>query len=76
MKDPKPPTLLRLKPIVASARYQDALNLEGLDTVILDGAPSSPLAFAKISIPAYGSAESKDACNVQDHRPALLGGFR
>jgi len=40
MKDPKPPTLLRLKPIIANARYQDASNLEGLETVIPDGAPT------------------------------------
>src|SRR6266849_3697429 len=50
MKDPKAPTLLRRKP--ANARYQDALNLEGLETVIPDGAPTSPFVFAKISIPA------------------------
>src|SRR6266851_5575319 len=52
MKDPKPPTLLRLRPIVAKARYQEALNLEGFETVIPGGAPGSPLAFAKISMPA------------------------
>ena len=52
MKDPNPPTLLRLRPTVAKARYHEALNLEGLDTVILDGAPVSPLALAKISMPA------------------------
>jgi hypothetical protein len=52
MKDPNPPTLLRLRPTVAKARYHEALNLEGLDTVILDGTPVSPLALAKISMPA------------------------
>jgi len=44
MNDPKPPTLLRLKPMIARARYHDALNLEGLDTVILGGRLVSPLA--------------------------------
>ena len=48
MKDPNPPTLLRLKPSIAKARYHEALNLEGLDTFIFDGAPVSPLAVAKI----------------------------
>ena len=52
MKDPKPPTLLRLKPIIAKARYHEALNLEGFDTIIFDGAVVSPFAFVKISIPA------------------------
>jgi len=52
MKDPNPPTLLRLKPSITKARYHEALNLEGLDTVIFNGAPVSPLAFAKISMPA------------------------
>src|SRR6266446_5263750 len=52
MKDPKPPTLLRLRPIIAKARHQEAPNLEGLETVIPGGAPGSPLAFAKISMPA------------------------
>jgi hypothetical protein len=52
MKDPNPPTLLRLRATVAIARYHEALNLEGLDTAILDGAPVSPLALAKISMPA------------------------
>lgn len=52
MNEPNPPTLLRLKPIVARALYQDALNLEGLETIILDGASNSPVFFARISIPA------------------------
>src|SRR5215469_875942 len=51
MKEPKPPTLLRLKPIIAKALYHDALNLEGFDTLILDGRLVSPLAFARISTP-------------------------
>jgi len=48
MKDPIP-NALRLRPTVLKARYHETLNLEGLDTVILDGALVSPLALAKVS---------------------------
>jgi len=37
MKEPKPPALLRLKPIIAKARYHDALKFEGLDTASCAG---------------------------------------
>jgi hypothetical protein len=56
MKDPNPPTLLRLKPSIAKARYHEALNLEGLDTVILDGALVSPLALRKSQCPPLAIA--------------------
>jgi len=62
MKDPKPPTLLRLKPIIANAQYQDALNLEGLETVIPTERRRPHLSLPKFrfQLPAIAKERGKD----------------